>query len=223
MNERRTKRRFDTGSTSTAPPPPSVLNQYPWPREREEDPIPLFDHFTNTRTAANGLECRNRAITNTWDDYYSIFYNEWLKLSIDPTRFVETEVIRLLGIRSDLEAIFVDLGMGNIATNPHVLYPELIRQFMATVQVNYAHERVRTASEGILSFFICGICYRVPLSALSTIYGFQNTELQHAVVPGFAGRLHFWEHIATGIFDSGPALQTDIRHSTLRSVVQDGT
>ena len=61
------------------------------------------------------------------------------------------------------------LGMGHMATNPQVLYPELVRQFMATVQVYYAHERARRASEGILTFFIRGIRYRVPLSALSTI------------------------------------------------------
>ncbi|KAF3590066.1 hypothetical protein F2Q69_00029766 [Brassica cretica] len=101
-------------------------------------------------------------------------------------------------------------------TNSHVLYPELVRQFMATVQVCYASERAKRASEGILTFFICGIRYIVPLSALSTIYWFQNTELQHAAILGFAGRSHFWEHLATGIFDSGSALQTDIRHPTLR-------
>ncbi|KAF2550071.1 hypothetical protein F2Q68_00034030 [Brassica cretica] len=67
--------------------------------------------------------------------------------------------------------------MGNMATNPHVLYPDMVRQFMATVQVYYNRERVRRASEGTLTFFICGIRYRVPLMTLCTIYGFQNSEL----------------------------------------------
>ena len=110
--------------------------------------------------------------------------------------------------------MFVELGMGNMPTNPKVLYPELVRQFMATVNVYYAKERAKRANEGILTFFIRGIHYRGPLSALSTIYGFQNAELQHAIIPGFAGRSHFWEHIATGIFDCGSALQMDICHPT---------
>ena len=131
------------------------------------------------------------------------------------TQFVDPDVIRLMGIRSDLEDMFVELGMGHMATNSHVLYPELVRQFMATVKVYYANKRAKRASEGILTFFTCGIRYIVPLSALSTIYWFQNTELQHAAILGFAGRSHFWEHLATGIFDSGSALQTDIRHPTL--------
>ncbi|KAF3538185.1 hypothetical protein F2Q69_00022576 [Brassica cretica] len=171
----RTKWKFDTGSTAP------FRDKHPWPREREEEPIPLFDHFADTHAAAKSSKCRNRAIEDTWDDYDNIFYNEWLKVSIEPTRFIDPDVIRLLGIRSDLEDMFVELGMGNMATNPKVLYPELVRQFMAMVNVYYANERAKRASEGILTFFIRGIHYRVPLSALSTIYGFQNTELQHAV------------------------------------------
>ncbi|KAF3601950.1 hypothetical protein F2Q69_00034627 [Brassica cretica] len=180
-DERRTKRIFDT--PSTAP----VRDKHPWPREHEDEPIPLFDHFPDTRAAAQNAET-----------------------------FVDPDVIRSLGLRSDLEDMFVELGMGNKATNPQVLYPELVHQFMGTVNVYYANEGERRASEGILTFFIRGIRYRVPLSALSIIYGFQNAELQHAVLPDFAGRSTFWEHIATGIFDSGSALQIDISHPSLR-------
>ncbi|KAF3508090.1 hypothetical protein F2Q69_00007026 [Brassica cretica] len=76
----RTKRRFDT--RSTAP----VRDKYPWPRKRDDESIPLFDHFEDTHKAAKSLACRNRAIEDTCDDYDSIFYNEWLKVSIEPTR-----------------------------------------------------------------------------------------------------------------------------------------
>ena len=93
MYQRRTKRRFDVGGSSAAPPPPPVRYQYPWPREHEDEPIPLFDLFDDTRKAAKSAACRNRAIVDTWDDYDSIFYNEWLKVSIEPTRFVDPDVI----------------------------------------------------------------------------------------------------------------------------------
>ncbi|KAG5378224.1 hypothetical protein IGI04_026066, partial [Brassica rapa subsp. trilocularis] len=87
MSERRKKRRFDVGGSSAAPPPPPVRDQYPWPREREDEPIPLFDRFDDTRKAAKSAACRNLAIEDTWDDYDNIFYNEWLKVSIEPMRF----------------------------------------------------------------------------------------------------------------------------------------
>ncbi|KAF2583141.1 hypothetical protein F2Q68_00004589 [Brassica cretica] len=166
-DERRTKRRFDTNS------PAPIRDRDPWPRQPEDGPIPLFDHFEDTRKAAKSSECRNRAIENAWDDYDSIFYNVWLHVSIEPTRFIDPDVVRALGIRSDLEDLFVELGMGNFATHPQVLYPELVCQFMATVNVYYIHERAKKASEGVLTFFIRGIHYRVPLLTLCTIYGIQ--------------------------------------------------
>ncbi|KAF3503944.1 hypothetical protein F2Q69_00043680 [Brassica cretica] len=107
MYERRTNRRFDVGGST----------KYPWPREHEDEPTPLFDRFDDTRKAAKSTVCRNRAIVDTWDDNDSIFYNEWLKVSIDPTRFVDPDVIRALGIKSGLEDLFVEMGMGNLATN----------------------------------------------------------------------------------------------------------
>ena len=109
------------------PPPPPVRDQYPWPREHEDEPIPFFDRFNDTRKAVKSTACRNRAIVDTWDDYDSIFYNEWLKVSIEPMRFVDQDMIRALGNKSGLEDLFVELGMGNLATNPQVLYPELVR------------------------------------------------------------------------------------------------
>ncbi|KAF2570496.1 hypothetical protein F2Q70_00004056 [Brassica cretica] len=81
-----TKRRFDIGSTSATPPPPPVHDRDPWPREWEEDPIPLFAHFDHPRNAVKSTECINREIRDAWDDYDSMFYNEWLKVSIEPTQ-----------------------------------------------------------------------------------------------------------------------------------------
>ncbi|KAF2537568.1 hypothetical protein F2Q68_00019363 [Brassica cretica] len=66
-DESRTKRRFDTNS-----------------------PAP------DTRKAAKSLTCRNRAIEDAWDDYDSIFYNAWRKVSIEPTRLVDPDVVRAL-------------------------------------------------------------------------------------------------------------------------------
>ncbi|KAF2557341.1 hypothetical protein F2Q68_00016224 [Brassica cretica] len=107
MYEMRMKRRFDVGGSSTAPPPPTVRDQDAWPHKREDEPIPLFDHFDDPHKAAKSSKCRNRTISNSWDDYDSIFFNEWLKVSIEPTRSVNPDVIHSLCIRSDLEDIFV--------------------------------------------------------------------------------------------------------------------
>ncbi|KAF3506256.1 hypothetical protein F2Q69_00006546 [Brassica cretica] len=119
-DERRTKMRFDSNSQA------HVHDIDPWPRQPEDGPIPLFGNFPDTRKEAKSLECRNRGIQDAWDNYDSIFYNAWRQVSIEPTRFVNLGVVRALGIRSDLEDLFVELGMGNFATHPQVLYPELV-------------------------------------------------------------------------------------------------
>ena len=93
MYGRTTKRRLDVDSSSAAPPPPPVRDQYPWPCEHEDEPNPLYDHLDDTRKAAKSTACRDRAIVDTWGDYDSIFFNEWLKVSIEPTRFVDPDVI----------------------------------------------------------------------------------------------------------------------------------
>ncbi|KAL0684546.1 hypothetical protein Bca4012_051394 [Brassica carinata] len=86
---------------------------------------------------------------------------------------------------------------------------------MATVNVYYTHERAKKASEGVLTFFIRGVRYRVPLLTLCTIYGFE-TERQHATVPDIPRIGTFWSLIATGFFDPAKTIQTNIRHPTLR-------
>ena len=68
MYEMRMKRRFDVGDSSTAPPPPTVRDQDAWPHKREDEPIPLFDHFDDPHKAAKSSKCRNRTISDSWDD-----------------------------------------------------------------------------------------------------------------------------------------------------------
>ena len=83
--ERRTKRRFDRASSSDTQP---ELDSYPWPREREGVPLETFEHFTDPHTAVKDIKCTHREIMDEWDDYESLFYNEWLNVSIEPTRLI---------------------------------------------------------------------------------------------------------------------------------------
>ncbi|KAF3539676.1 hypothetical protein F2Q69_00022709 [Brassica cretica] len=119
--ERHTERRLDT--RITAPVRAKNLG-------RESPRMDIFHSLTTSRTR----EKRQRA-----------WHGE--TVSIEPTRFVDPDVVRRLGIRSDLEELFVELGMGNFATHPEVLYPELVGQFMSTVNVYYANKRAKKASK----------------------------------------------------------------------------
>ncbi|KAF3504704.1 hypothetical protein F2Q69_00041039 [Brassica cretica] len=98
-DERRTTRRFDTNS------PAPIRDRDPWPRQTEDGPIPLFENFPNTRKTAKSLECRNRAIQDSCDDYDNIFYNAWREVSIEPMRKKKGTVESLL------TPIFVHCGV----------------------------------------------------------------------------------------------------------------
>lgn len=50
-----------------------------------------------------------------------------------------------------------------MVTKSYDLYPDLVRHFMATVQIIYNNERVKRANEGNLTFFIKGIKCRIPI------------------------------------------------------------
>ena len=152
MDERRTKRRFDHAGSSRAPPP--VHDRDPWPREREGDHIETREQFAEPRAAVRHRDCTHRAITEAWDDYDILFYSEWQKVIIEPTRFIDWATIRRLGLKEDLEEMIIGLGFGHMAIRSYDLYPELVRQFMAMVQVYYSHKRVKRANEGTLTFFI---------------------------------------------------------------------
>lgn len=126
-----------------------------------------------------------------------MFYNERLKISIELTRFVDPDVIRQMGIREDLEDVFVELGMGNMATNPHVLYPQAVRQFHGHSASLLWQREGEEGEQGHLDLL------------------YPPHPLQSPSVPGFVGRSQFWEHLASGIFESGSATQMDIHHPTL--------
>ncbi|KAF3531732.1 hypothetical protein DY000_02040848 [Brassica cretica] len=92
-----TKRRCDRPSSSNAPPP--VFDRHPWPREREGEPIETWENYADPNEDARHKDCTHRVIENGWDDYDSMFYNEWLKVTIEPMSFIDWATIRQLGLR----------------------------------------------------------------------------------------------------------------------------
>ncbi|KAF3532603.1 hypothetical protein DY000_02039825 [Brassica cretica] len=132
--ERRTKRRFDRPSSSSASPPPPEMDRDPRSRESEGEPLGTFEHYADPHAAVKDIKCTHREIKDAWDDYDSLFNNEWLKFTIAPTRFIEWATIRRLGLETDLEKMIRKLGLGTMATRPYDLYPD--------VGVKNGHEKV---------------------------------------------------------------------------------
>lgn len=148
------------------------------------------------KAAVKHKNCTHCEITDNWDDYDRLFHSAWQDVSIEPTRFIDWDTVRKLGFEVDLREMITELGLGHMDSSSYDLYPELVRQFMATVQVYYTNERVKSTNEDTLIFFIRGIRYMLPLLTLCKIYGFENYEYTCCIVPAFSGQSDFWELLA---------------------------
>lgn len=67
----------------------------------------------------------HRQLTDEWDDYDSMFYNAWLSVSIEPTRYIDWLLVKRLKIDRDLSDMLSELGLGTMPTTTHDLYPRL--------------------------------------------------------------------------------------------------
>ncbi|KAG5384221.1 hypothetical protein IGI04_035691 [Brassica rapa subsp. trilocularis] len=156
------KRRFDEASTS-------VQHRDPWPRD-DKTPIRTIEPFADPKKAVISKECINRALTDDWDDYDSLFYNAWLGVSIEPTLFINPYFLRKLRIDKDIDEMITQLGLSTMPTHAYDLHVDLVRQFMATVEFTYNTSKTRVAGDGTLTFFARGIRYRISIPELCRIY-----------------------------------------------------
>ncbi|CAE5962923.1 unnamed protein product [Arabidopsis arenosa] len=155
-----------------------------------------------------------------WDDYDTLFYNAWLGVVLKPTRVADMDLMRRMGIETTVLGMLEAIGLGTICTKQYDMFPELVRQFIATVRVGYEKENEKNARDGFLSFFIRGVRYSLPLSELAEIYGFDGEVPRVALPDRFDGIKNFWSYIGNGEYDSKKSAQTDIRHPALRYVVR---
>ncbi|KAL1210702.1 hypothetical protein V5N11_030335 [Cardamine amara subsp. amara] len=149
-----------------------------------------------------------------------MFYNAWLGVDIQPTRLADSCAVRRMGIKDDVTKLIMKIGLGTIATTRYDLFPDLVRQFLATVRVYYENETVKTVQEGTLTFLIRGVRYRLPLRDLYELYGFDPDLTGVALPAQFLDANVIWSYFGTGRYDSKTSTQTDIRHPVLRYVAQ---
>jgi len=120
-----------------------------------------------------------------------------------------------LQIEKSVLGLLDDIGLETICCRLYFLYPELVKQFMASVRVSYVNDRKHNAQEGALIFFIRGVRYSLPVRDLCDIYGFDN-DITGVSLPGqFKDSQIFWSWFGNGIYDSKDAVHSEIRHPVL--------
>ncbi|KFK29640.1 hypothetical protein AALP_AA7G159800 [Arabis alpina] len=118
--------RTDNGSGSVPNPPQWIAS--PWPR-LEGTKFPIRQRYGNLKIVYADHAVLNRPISETWDEYDTLLYNEWLGVTLKPTRVADEKVLRDFGIYDEVRRFLARAGLGHIAIRQHRLHPDLIFGF----------------------------------------------------------------------------------------------
>ncbi|KAF3529148.1 hypothetical protein DY000_02039589 [Brassica cretica] len=128
--------------------PPTGHNapaSYPWPRVgKEGQPIDLDDPMLLT------FNCEG------WDKESAQKYNMLLNTEILPTRFGHTETLAALGLDTDVFETLNAMGITPLCYQTHKLYPDLVRQVLATAHIGYDNPQAPTYENCSFSFMAHG-------------------------------------------------------------------
>ncbi|KAF3510186.1 hypothetical protein F2Q69_00007270 [Brassica cretica] len=181
---------------------------YPWPREQEDEPINLDDPMLLD------FNCEG------WDKETASRYSTLLKAEILPTRFCHAETLVELGFDEDVFEMLQAMGIAPLCYATHELYPDLVRQVLATATISYEVFSAPSYANCSFSFMADGEYYSLSLEKLNEIYEIANEPRGVAVVKKFAPSNTFWDFIANGNFTPGKAYQSQIRNPTLIIIVE---
>ncbi|KAL0789846.1 hypothetical protein Bca101_006092 [Brassica carinata] len=181
---------------------------YPWPREQEDEPINLDDPMLLD------FNCEG------WDKETASRYNTLLKAEILPTRFCHTEILVELGIDEDVFEMLQAMGIAPLCYATHELYPDLVRQVLATATISYEDFSAPSYANCSFSFMADGEYCSLSLDKLNKIYEMANEPRGVEVEKKFTPSNTFWDFIANGNFTPGKAYQSQIRNPALRVIAK---
>lgn len=192
-----------TQETYQSPPNHSAPASYPWPRTQEGQPINLDDPMLLD------FNCEG------WDKESAARYNALLSTEINPTRFGHSETLAALGIETDVFKTLHDMGIAPLCYETHELYPDLVRQVLATAHIGYKNPSAPTYENSSFSFMADGKFCSLSVDKLNEIYEIADEPKDVAVEKKFVPSNAFWDLIANGTFISRKAYQSQIRNPTL--------
>ncbi|XP_033132844.1 uncharacterized protein LOC117127250 [Brassica rapa] len=208
----RTKQSAKRTRATCSTPPPQVQQQtsasYPWPREQEGELIDLDSPLLLD------FNCEG------WDKGTAARYNALLRVDMLPTRFCHTETLADLGIDEDVFETLHAIGIAPLCYTTHELYPDLVRQMLATATITYEDSDAPSYANCSFSFMADGEYCRLSLDKLNEIYEMAAEPKGVAVAKKFSPSNAFWDCIANGNFTAGKVYQSQIRNPALRVIAK---
>ncbi|XP_024011528.1 uncharacterized protein LOC112086687 [Eutrema salsugineum] len=196
MFKKKGKKKNGEGSKPT----PST---YPWPRE-ENTLIELPDELIPEQS------------DEQWDQTDSFYYNKLLNIKLQPTLVMCTDTLKRLGIFDEVSIILRNTKLTQLAFEDDDLYPDLVRQCLASAKLRYANPTKPKADEATFTFFAEGKRYSIDMATFCTAYGFHDEDKELRFPSKFEVANQFWQTIASGHYKSNTASISVIRHPAVR-------
>lgn len=217
------KTKETAASTSAQPESDEPREAAPWPR----DPLTPFSKLPtiHNRQISSKKELRelasyaHRDYYAGWSDYHCILYNGLQRMRFKPTKFICDYTTKELGIVRDVKKMWKNMGLGTLGYNPQPLYPDLVIQFLSSVELHYKSEVNKVASEGKLTFLCRGLLYEMSIHELCILFGFE-TRHEACSLPKFPCAYLLWSQIADSSYVSREAKLAMLRNPVLRVVAK---
>ncbi|WZZ26918.1 hypothetical protein YC2023_010319 [Brassica napus] len=140
-------------------------------------------------------------------------------MRLKPTKFICDYTTKELGIVRDVKKMWKNMGLGTLGYNPQPLYPDLVIQFLSSVELHYKSEVNKVASKGKLTFLCRGLLYEMSIHELCILFGFE-TRHEACSLPKFPCAYLLWSKIADSSYVSREAKLAMLRNPVLRVVAK---
>ncbi|XP_056846143.1 uncharacterized protein LOC130497407 [Raphanus sativus] len=160
---------------------------YPWPNKDEGEAINVNDPMIPDYDVEG------------WDKDSAARYNRLLAAEILPTRFPHQETLATLGLETELFDTLDAMGLAPLCFQAQVIYPDLVRQVLATCQVTYQNPTVPTYENCSFSFMADGKFCSISLNDLNELLEIANTPRGVSVEKKFKPADTFWNLIAADL------------------------
>ena len=121
-----------------------------------------------------------------WDEESATRYNTLLNTEILPTRFGHADTLAALGLDTDVFETLQAMGIAPLCYQTHELYPDLVRQVLATAHIRYENPSAPTYLNCSFSFMVDMKFCSLSLDKLNEIYETPDKRREVAVKNKFA-------------------------------------
>ncbi|WZY85792.1 hypothetical protein YC2023_032176 [Brassica napus] len=155
---------------------------------------------------------RDRAKTPYVEELYDHLKNG---VTWTPTRFADLDLLKELGLESDIEAMLGHLKMPKLLTMAYPFYKDVTCQFLSSLVVTYHDTAHVRQGWGKIRFKVNGREYNMNFKDIGRVMGFQDLE-DHSLSKCENLPTELWKLITGNKHSTGADKNSHIRHPSVR-------